>query len=399
MKSNPERVAWVVLLVALSIFCAIAIGAPLGVRWYVLYSQRAQSALVESLVGTVVVEPPVGSGPMPLVKGASMTVPPGTTVYVDETSEAVITFFDHSFMRIFPGSTMRLDQLSAPRFAAGREPDRISLTLLAGRVRIGTSRSLQTPLHFRVNTLYAQATLGEDGSYALEVVGNRADVAVYRGEAHVEAAGEEQVVRERQRTEVLAGAAPQPVVDVARNLIVNGDLEAPLTEWRVFNDQGTDGGDVDGRAELVLDEGHNAVRLVRAGATGNHCETVLEQVINKVLPDPTTSLVVRATVKVRYQALSGGGYLSSEYPLMIRVTYRDVYDSEAEWVQGFYYQNYSGNPTTYGLQIPQDRWFLYESGNLLNTLRISPYKIVKVRVYAAGWDYESLIADVNLIAE
>lgn len=399
MKANPERAAWVVLLLAFAIFCAFAIGGPLGVRAYILYAERPQRALVESLVGTVVVEQPVGGGPVPLVKGSSMAVSPGTTIYVDETSEAVVTFFDHSFMRIFSGSTVRLDQLSAPRFAAGREPDKISLSLLAGRIRVGTARSLESPLRFEVSTVYAQSLLGADGSYAVEVVGDRADIAVYRGEAHVQAAGQEQVVRERQRTEVQAGAPPRPAMDVSRNLIANGDLEPPLAEWRVFNDQGTDGGDVDGRAELVLDEGHSAVRLVRTGAQGNHCETVLEQVINKQLPDPTTSLVVRATVKVRYQELSGGGYLSSEYPLMIRITYRDVYDSEAEWVQGFYYHNNAGNPTTYGLQIPQDRWFLYESENLLNTLPISPYRIVKVRVYAAGWDYESLIADVNLIVE
>lgn len=399
MRSNPERVAWIVLLLSFAIFCVIAIGVPLGVRWHILYSERAQSALIESLAGTVIVEPPVGSGPAPLTKGSNMTAPSGTTVYVDENSEAAITFFDHSFMRLFPSSTVRLDQLSAPRFAAGREPNKIMLTLLSGRVRVGTARSFGAPTDFRIGSPYAQTTLTEDGSYAIEVAAGRADVAVYRGEARVQAAGKEQIVQERQRTEALANEPPQPAIDVARNLIINGDLEPPLGEWRVFNDQGTDGGDVDGHAELVWDEGHSAVRLVRTGAQGNHCETVLEQAINKPLPDPATSLVVRATVKVRYQALSGGGYLSSEYPLMIRITYRDIYDSEAEWVQGFYYQNLAGNPTTYGMQIPQDRWFLYESNNLLNTLPISPYKIVKVRVYAAGWDYESLVADINLIVE
>ncbi|MBC7254701.1 MAG: hypothetical protein H5T66_01160, partial [Chloroflexi bacterium] len=55
--------------------------------------------------------------------------------------------------------------------------------------------------------------------------------------------------------------------------------------------------------------------------------------------------------------------------------------------------------TIHGLQIPQDRWFFYESDNLLEVLPISLYKIVKVRVYASGWDYESLIADIGLIVE
>ena len=84
---------------------------------------------------------------------------------------------------------------------------------------------------------------------------------------------------------------------------------------------------------------------------------------------------------------------------MIRVTYRDVYDSEAEWIQGFYYQNARGDPTTYGLQIPHDSWYLFESDNLLENLPIRPYRIMRVRVYASGWDYDSLISDLNLIVE
>lgn len=399
MRKNPERVAWVVLLLAFATFCAIVVSVPLGVRWYLLYAEREETALVESLVGTVIIEPPVGSGPIPLVKGASRYVPPGTVIHVDETSEAVITFFDHSFLRLFSGGTVRLEGLSAPKFRAGRNPNKVHLNLLAGRVRIGTAISLRTPLDFRITTPYGQVFLKDDGSYAIEVGNERADVAAYRGTARVVANEGEVTLEERQRTEIVAGQAPKPATGVARNLLANGELDAPLAEWRTFNDQGADGGNVDGSISFVMDEGHSAVRFVRTGAQGNHCETILEQVLNKQLPDPVTSLVVRATVKVRYQALSGGGYLGSEYPLMIRITYRDAYDSEAEWVQGFYYQNLMGNPTIHGLQIPQDRWFFYESGNLLETLPISPYKIVKVRVYASGWDYESLIADIGLIVE
>ncbi|NLX44092.1 MAG: hypothetical protein GXY79_11500, partial [Chloroflexi bacterium] len=206
-------------------------------------------------------------------------------------------------------------------------------------------------------------------------------------------------VSPRQRTEILKGQTPEAVVSAARNLVQNGEFEEPLTAWRIFNDQGTDGGTVDGQAELVVEGGRQAIRLSRSGGQGNHCETILEQTIEAPVPDPATSLIVRATVKVRYQGLSGGGYLASEYPLMIRVTYRDVYDSEAEWIQGFYYENPAQSPTTYGVQIPRDRWYLFESENLLEVLPISPYRIIKIRVYAAGWDYESLISDVGLIVE
>jgi hypothetical protein len=267
-------------------------------------------------------------------------------------------------------------------------------------MRIGTALSLGTPVEFRVTTLHGEAMLDPDGSYAVEATNERSEVATYRGRARVRAAGGEVELGVRQRTLVELGQPPQAPVGVARNLVANGDFSEPLEiGWRVFNDQGADGGNVDGQAEAVVDEGRRAVRFLRSGGQGNHCETVLEQTVDKPLPDPLTSLVVRATVKVRQQSLSGGGYLSSEYPLMIRVVYRDAYDSEAEWIQGFYYQNITANPVTHGVQIPQDRWYLFESGNLLGKLPVKPYKIVRLRVYASGWDYESLISDISLVAE
>jgi hypothetical protein len=400
MRKNPERVAWIVLILSFMILCLVLVGAPLGIRWFIWNAETDRKALVESLVGTVVVDPPVGSGSVPLGKGQSWAAPEQAVIRVDENSEAVITFFDHSFMRLFPGTTVRLAQLSARRYPAGKRPNTIHLALTGGRVRIGTALSVDSPLAFSVETLHAQVKLDADGSYALDASNERADIAVYRGHATVEALGETLGLDARQRTEVSLGQPSQRVTDVARNLLTNGDFSQALDEgWRVFNDQGADGGDVNGTAELVVDEGRRAVLFSRYGGQGNHCETILEQTLNKQLPDPTTSLVMRAAVNVRYQSLPGGGYLSSEYPLMIRITYRDVYDSEAEWVQGFYIHNEANTPTTYGALVPEDRWYIYESENLAETLPVRPFRIVKIRVYASGWDYESMISDMSLIVE
>jgi hypothetical protein len=53
----------------------------------------------------------------------------------------------------------------------------------------------------------------------------------------------------------------------------------------------------------------------------------------------------------------------------------------------------------YGLQVPQDRWYYFESDDLLEQLPLRPYKLVRLRIYASGWDYESLISDFSLIVE
>ena len=165
------------------------------------------------------------------------------------------------------------------------------------------------------------------------------------------------------------------------------------------SDQGGDGGEVDGTAALVEDEGRRAVRFYRTRGQYNHCETIIEQELNHDLPDTLTTLKVQATVKLVNQSLSGGGYLSSEFPLMLRIRYRDVYGSEEEWIHGFYYQNVDNNPTMNGQDIAQARWHFYESENLLGTLRITPRRIVWLRVSASGWNYESLVSEISLIVE
>ena len=69
MGAKPERVAWVVLIFAFLAFCAIVVAVPLGARWYLHNAESDRKALVESLTGTVVVEPPVGSVAVPIGKG------------------------------------------------------------------------------------------------------------------------------------------------------------------------------------------------------------------------------------------------------------------------------------------------------------------------------------------
>ena len=107
----------------------------------------------------------------------------------------------------------------------------------------------------------------------------------------------------------------------------------------------------------------------------------------------------RKLVQEQQDRLSGGGYLSSEYPLIIRVKYRDVNGDEAEYVRGFYAQNDTSNPTANGELLPRATWIPFDSSNLLASLPIKPFRILSIEIYASGWDYESYISNVRLKAE
>jgi hypothetical protein len=393
MRRNPERVAWTVMLGAFVVFCALAVFIPLGIRWYLTNAMRAYEAKVTCLEGTAVVEDPQQGTARPVLKGETFSVPEGMVVSVDETAQATITFFDESQVRLFPRTSVVLQRMRAPRFGFSPRSAQITLYARGGRLYANTVLRGSALIVFGVESLQAQTLLAEDGSYILEVSNEQTEVIVQRGTAKVE-------LSSRQRTVVQFGQPPLAPLKAERDLVVNGDFAAPLnTGWTVFNDQGGDGGEVDGTAALAVDEGRRAVRFSRAGGEFNHCETIIEQAINRDLPDPLTTLRVQATVKLVEHSLSGGGYLSSEYPLMVRVRYRDMYGSENEWIHGFYYQNLNSNPTKNGQEIPQGKWYFYESENLLNVLSIRPQRIVWLRVYASGWNYQSEVSQISLIVE
>jgi len=407
MRHSPERLAWTVTLAGFVAFCTLLITLPLSARWYLTNATRAYEARVTCLEGTTVVENPAHAEAIPVLKGQSISVPEGTVVSVDETAQAIITFFDQSLVRLFPQSSVMLEQMRAPRFGISPRASRITVQAKGGRLWANTVLGGSAPLDFEIKTLQANALLSEDGSYTLEVSNEQTEVIVQRGSAEVLAtiavASTEPsavTVGARQRTIVETGQPPVAALKAERDLIVNGDFAAPLsTGWVDFNDQGADGGEVDGSVSLVVNEGRRAVRFYRAGGEFNHCETIIEQQLNRDLPDPLATLRVRATIKLVNQSLSGGGYLSSEYPLMIRIRYRDIYQSENEWVHGFYYQNFNDNPTMNGQEIPQDKWYFYESENLVDVLPVTPSRILWLRVYASGWSYESLVSGISLIVE
>jgi len=400
MQAKPERLAWAVLWTAFVIFCVLAVAVPWSIRRYLVNATDPRDAEVEALVGTVVVQIPGNATAKPVVKGERIRIPEGSVIIADETAEASVTFFDYSTMRLFPDTRITLVEMRSPKYRFSSRPSRIVLYENGGLISVGRALSSNTPLHFEIRSLQGSMVLTEDGSYRIEVSNDKSEITVTRGEALVTAMGKATKLRQRQRTIVNIGEAPMSPMPAAKDLITNGAFDQPLdVGWNIYNDQGLDGGDVDGRAELVWDEGRRAVRFVRSGGDGNHCETVIEQDIDSALPDPPMSIKIRAMVKLRYQSLSGGGYLSSEYPLMIRLRYRDAYDSEAEWVHGFYYQNAANNPTTYGQLIPNGRWYMYESENLLDVMPITPSRIVSIRIYASGWDYDSLISEIGLVVE
>ena len=90
-----------------------------------------------------------------------------------------------------------------------------------------------------------------------------------------------------------------------------------------------------------------AVKLSRVTEKDTHNETGITQEINRDV-SAYRNLAVTAWVKVSQASLSGGGYLGSEYPVMIRVNYTDEKGGRPGWTHGFYFSNPENRPTENG---------------------------------------------------
>jgi hypothetical protein len=190
---------------------------------------------------------------------------------------------------------------------------------------------------------------------------------------------------------------------VEQNLIVNSDFSSPLGRgWEVQPSQRDAESDPYGDAEIVVQDGKTLLSLSRVGAR-THGETSIIQRIDKDVRD-FDSLKVSFEVMVDWQSLLGGGYESTEFPVMVELQYKDADGNSRSQYWGFYHRNPGTGPEwrkmINGTKVPQGEWYLFETENLMRSLGdIKPVRIDSVRVYASGWDWDSAITNISLLVQ
>ncbi len=415
LRRRYERMAWLILLGAFAAFLALVIGGPLAVRYYVNTAMVARTATLEVIRPFVQVRSAPNTAPIAVSDQAQLDE--GQVVVTDNESRGLLTFFDNSTVQVYPNTIVRLDMLRAPRFGQWGLSDRhsqVALEVLSGTVKVGVAPQIPTAgpqTDFQVTSPHMTAQLG-DGGYFFDVTADATDVQAYNNPAAVVslAGGAPVSVRRGEHTRVTAGRLPDRPAAGEVDLIADGDFidkgAAPPSgstgPWEMKIDQGSDGGGVDPTWE-VLDAGdRRALHFKRGGSEvvpgrGNYAAVRAVQTLNRNLPNPYTSLKLRADVKIDSQSLSGGGYLSTEYPLILRVLYKDVYGSDVEWFKGFYIQNDNGNPTLHGEQIRPGVWVPVEFD--LHNEGLLPFQITSVEVRASGWDFDSSVSNIQLVVE
>lgn len=408
MRNNPERLAWTVVGTAFVIFCLLIVGIPLGVRSYVLHAAEDQDTLLQVIAGTVLVDRDNGNDPSGVTDTTMLS--PGDEVITDDASWATLDLFERSHVTLYREARVKLDKMQSPRFNLSDQANRITLDVTGGIVRVGVAMPQALPreraTEFLIVTPHTGVVL-EEGSYRIEVVNEGTQITVVRGQATVGEDGSKVEIRQGARTWVDLSGAPTDPLPAAQNLVQNGNFQQPLHSTWLTSTMVFTSAVEPPSIEVVENGGRGAARLIRREPdNGTHSEIAIKQKLDQDVRD-FARLEVSLDILLDFQSLSGGGQLSSEFPIIVRLDYKDRWGNDKFWTHGFYYQNREGYPIApdpwgqpSGDKIPRGVWFPYESGNLLELLGDNrPAQITGLTVYASGWNYDSFVSEIQLIVE
>ncbi|MDQ1300192.1 MAG: hypothetical protein QG637_109, partial [Chloroflexota bacterium] len=329
-RENPQRVAWLVVMVSFSFCCLLAVAVPLGARSYLLNATRPVQSYVTVTAGTVQFLPSGAEDPSAVTDRRA--VAEGGRIVTDANARALLTSFvdDPSSpllatIQLYQDTDLWLTTARAPRFSWNDDPTQLAFSLQKGRVSISAQDAGDRPVQMRLNTPHGSVTFG-DGSYDISIEGDTTLVRARTGAAQVLAANRVVTANSGERVSITAGGPPELPVPAALNQALNGKLEGRLSPlWQEVIRVG--GGLTSGNVTQETVDQRPVVRFSRKTEDGAHNEAGLKQDINRDVQGYDL-LTLRLDLKLRYQSVPGGGYLASEYPVMVDIGYTDIYGKD-----------------------------------------------------------------------
>ena len=410
MSSTPEGRAWAILLTAFTIFCVLIVTVPLGIRWYAHNATVARDSLLEHPIdGAVYVQEPRGTALIAITQ-RNEHIPEGATIATDEHLRAFLRLYEGSTLTLYNNTRIVLERVRTPRYAISNNANQIRIRVERGRVAVGVAAPLERALDIKVVTPHADIEL-QEGSFSVVVDENETELIIRPirpGEATVQAGNE---IRQFATGRCRISARPDRPGEMQisgplppeQDVIVNGNFAAMLDRgWEEPEQQRLDETDPLGEIRIAPLGGKTVLVLERKGAK-THGETSIIQRIHKDIRD-FSSLKLSFEVLVNHQSLPGGGYRSTEFPVMVELRYRDPADVPRSLYWGFYYLDPGTGPEWWpmvnGIKVVQGEWYPFETDNLMRaTDDTRPVYVESIRVYASGWDWDSAITNLSLLVQ
>jgi hypothetical protein len=404
MRDNPERLAWVVVLVSFFVCIGLTVTAPLGVRRYILYARMPQRVVLEVQQGPLRATL-AGRGAPVAIDEDRKDIPERTIVATDATAGRLVISAPQAdnpvlaTAQLYDNTETALSSARSPRFPRSRLPHEIVLDVATGRLRINVYDDDDRATVVEVQTPHGKTILAE-GSYEVKVNGVNGEVTVRSGSAQVLNGDEHAVSLGPAERAIIERDYITGPLDAARGLIDNGSFEAPLTSgWSSYSKQ-TDPQQPPGRIRIVTNSGQKTVYFSRDGS--NHAEVGIQQEINYDVRD-FSFLELHLNVRIISQNITGFGgcgYLGTECPIIVRIDYKDIYGTDREWLHGFY----TGRPASdwpinwWAEELRSGNWHTYASSNLVEELADTPPAFIKsLTIYASGHSFHAMVADVELL--
>lgn len=404
-RNHPERMAWLVLLSSFLIFVCLAIAIPVSINYLVRYATVSQEARLMPALGTLLLYSRAGSEPVAITTPRMDVTEGNRIVALDESTQGTLGFMavegtDEVLgsVQIYPGTAVEVLRIRRPMFDRSPEPYQARLRLERGQARIFTNSGAQRALLVELVTPHGQITLPA-GSYQVSVNEARTDITVRAGEAHLVGSGDQVLqVEPGLWAWMTTDAVTAEALPAEQNLLRNGDFTQPMVgTWESYV---IAEGVTPGSVRIIEREGRRVAHFVRQGEEETNTEVGIVQNIGANV-NVYDSLVMQLDVKLLHQSLSGAGYLSSEFPVRWEITYIDIYGKELRYGWGFYFRDPENENWRIenGEKIPPINWYTYQSPNLMELLADTrPARIESIRIYASGWNYQSMVSEAYLLA-
>jgi hypothetical protein len=311
-------------------------------------------------------------------------------------SRAAIRVPDGSAVELFPETRIQLEAARIGRFNSAATQTR--LALFTGTVRLSVPE-----LGGRgpgVQLVLPEGMLSfAPGDYTVRASREATRVSVWSGHATFLARDGPKEALDGTKLVIAAGGTTT-TIDLLENIVSNGDFSENLAGWEIWEDLEQGRPDVRGQLEVIGASGTaspaKALRIWRSSLRDAHNETGLRQRLDRDVAG-ARAIRVEARLRVDLASLSGGGYLGSEYPMMLRVRLRDARGGDVVWTQGFYYANPENRPVPIGVTVPRGDWVAV-SADLLQAVN-QPATIESIEVFGAGHTFDALISSVRLLVD
>jgi hypothetical protein len=407
VRENPERLAWAILLACFGVFLALLISVPLTLRYFVQHATAPQTATLDPTQGTVLLYGPSATEPIAITELREDVVEGSTIVAGDGPTQASLRLISENegdealgSVQLYTGSRLQIERMRSPMFEMSTEPYQVRLRLDQGQARVFTNSGRQRPLSVEIATPHGSIMLAT-GSFQIAVTGEQTDITVSAGSATlVKADQPDLTVTEGLRAWMTASGIAETPAPAAQNLLRNGNFSESMRDsWEsyVIAQNVTPG-----KVNIMERDGRRVAYFVRQGEDNVPTEVGIRQGIDRDV-NVYDKLYLQLDVKLLFQSLPGAGYLSSEYPLRVEISYTDIYGkSGLTWGHGFYFRDPENEnwQIVGGEKIPPFNWFTYRSPNLMELLKDTrPARIDSIRIYASGWNYQSMVSEVYLVAE